>query len=61
MKTERPASGHCAEVIRLPGLHERPVTRTAHLLNGLRPASQSAEIIAFPERKDAALPVRRQG
>lgn len=37
-----------AEIIRLPGLHERPVSRTQHLTQGLRREAVSAEVIDFP-------------
>ncbi|NSZ17573.1 hypothetical protein [Agrobacterium vitis] len=37
-----------ADIIRLPGLHERPVSRTQHLAQGLRRDAVSAEVIDFP-------------
>ncbi|MBB4006495.1 hypothetical protein [Allorhizobium taibaishanense] len=37
-----------AEIVRLPGLHERPVSRTQHLAQGLRREAVSAQVIDFP-------------
>lgn len=37
-----------AEVIKLPGLHERSTSRNQHLANGLRGQMEPAVVIAFP-------------
>lgn len=37
-----------AEVIRLPGLHERSASRTQHLADGLRRQMEAAVVIEFP-------------
>lgn len=42
-----------AEVIALPGLHERPVSRNQHLADGWRPSGprDTDNVIAFPAPK----------
>ena len=37
-----------AEVIKLPGLHERSTSRNQYLTNGLRHQREPAVVIAFP-------------
>lgn len=39
-----------AEIVKLPGLHERPVSRSQSIANGLRTASapSGCDVIAFP-------------
>ncbi|MBB4952713.1 hypothetical protein H4S14_000755 [Agrobacterium vitis] len=41
-------SEHSAEIIKLPALHERPVSRSEHLANGLRRTMDMAVVIEFP-------------
>ncbi len=42
------ASYHTAEIIKLPGLHERKVSRSRYFTHGLRQQMSEAVIIAFP-------------
>ncbi|HBF28235.1 hypothetical protein [Rhizobium sp.] len=48
LEDQKYMSGHSAEVIKLPGLHERSASRTGHLLRGLRGEAEMAVVIDFP-------------
>lgn len=45
---QEPTSAYCAEIIKLPGLHQRAVSRSEHLANGLRRTMEMAVVIDFP-------------
>jgi hypothetical protein len=48
LEDQQEMSGHTAEVIRLPGLHERPASRLQHLSDGLRQNRGMAIVLDFP-------------
>ncbi|THF53689.1 hypothetical protein [Allorhizobium terrae] len=41
-------SDRSAQIIKLPGLHERNVSRSEHLANGLRQHPEQAVVLDFP-------------